>query len=49
MKASDERYRAVDGALPPGFGAVAFRAVAAFMLDAVERGEHLGQIVGVAR
>lgn len=48
----DERYRARVGGLPEGGGganAMSFRAVACFMLEVVERGAHLNEVVGLAR
>ena len=45
---SDERYRATRDALPTGASSMSFRAVAAFMLDAVEQGAHVHEIVGLA-
>jgi putative NADH-flavin reductase len=42
-----ERYQARVGALPEGSSTASFRSVAAFMLDAVERREHLGEVVGI--
>jgi putative NADH-flavin reductase len=43
----DASFRAVRDALPPGSRAMSFRAVAAFMLDAVERGSHVAEVVGL--
>jgi putative NADH-flavin reductase len=48
-KSSDERFRALRGALPPASRAISYRAVAAFMLDAVEHRTCVGEIVGVGR
>ncbi len=48
-KASSSSFRAVSGALPPGSLIMSFRSVAAFMLDAVERRTHVGEIVGLGR
>ena len=45
----DERYRTTRDALPAGGFMMSFRAVAAFMLDAVEQGAHLRETVGLAR
>jgi putative NADH-flavin reductase len=45
---SDATYRAMPNALP-GRRATSFRAVAAFMLDAIDRRRHVGEIVGVSR
>jgi putative NADH-flavin reductase len=46
---AEDRYLAARDALPEGQRVVTFRAVAAFLLDALERGEHRGEIVGLAR
>lgn len=46
---SDERYRAVRGALPKNGKAMSFRAVAAFLLDATEQSSHVREIVGLAK
>jgi putative NADH-flavin reductase len=45
---SSERYRSVRDALPDGGNAMSFRAVAAFLLDAVEQRAHLREVVGLA-
>ena len=45
---SDDRYRTTLDALPAGGFSMSFRAVAAFMLDAVEQGTHVHEIVGLA-
>lgn len=45
----DAAYRSTPDALPAGGFSMSFRAVAAFMLDAVERRSHLHEIVGLAR
>lgn len=44
-----ERYQARDGALPNGGRAMSFRALAGFMLDAIEQHGHVRQIVGLER
>jgi putative NADH-flavin reductase len=44
----DERYRTTRDALPTGAFSMPFRAVAAFMLDAVEQRAHVREIVGLA-
>ena len=44
----DEGYRSLRDALPSRGVAMSFRAVAAFMLDAVEQRTHLRQVVGLA-
>jgi putative NADH-flavin reductase len=43
-----ETYRAQAGGLPTGAWAISFRAVAAFLLDAVEQRAHLLEVVGLA-
>jgi putative NADH-flavin reductase len=45
---SDERYRAERGALPARGFSIPYRAVAAFMLDAVEHRTHVHDVVGLA-
>jgi putative NADH-flavin reductase len=45
---SDESYRSRRDALPVNGFSMSFRAVAAFMLDAVEHRTHLHEIVGLA-
>jgi putative NADH-flavin reductase len=45
----ERAYRAADGALPNGSRVVSFAAVAAFLVDAIERGAHRRAIVGLAR
>jgi putative NADH-flavin reductase len=40
-------YRALRGSLPQGGFSMSFRAVAAFMLDAVERHSNVHEIVGL--
>jgi putative NADH-flavin reductase len=42
-------YRCAASALPPGPLSMSFRAVAAFAVDAVERGAHRREIVGLGR
>ncbi len=49
VAASDEAYRSERDALPAGTFSMSFRAVAAFLLDCVERGTHVREIVGLAR
>jgi putative NADH-flavin reductase len=46
-KSSDEGFRALTDALPPGSRAMSFRSVAAFLLDAVERKSHVSEVVGL--
>ncbi len=45
---SDESYRSRRDALPTNGFSMSFRAVAAFMLDTVERHAHVHEIVGLA-
>ncbi|HYV86112.1 MAG TPA: NAD(P)-binding oxidoreductase [Patescibacteria group bacterium] len=49
VNAPDEVYRSLRDALPARAFTMSFRAVAAFMLDAVERHAYERQIVGLAR
>jgi putative NADH-flavin reductase len=42
-------YRSREGAIPTMGFTLARRAVAAFMLDAIEQKKHAGQIVGIAK
>ena len=44
----DEAYRSRRDALPADGFSMSFRAVAAFMLDAAEKGMHVHEIVGLA-
>jgi putative NADH-flavin reductase len=46
-RSPEASFRAVRDALPPGSRAMSFRSVAAFMLDAVERGSHMCEVVGL--
>jgi len=46
---SDAAYRAVRDALPAKGFSMTFRAVAAFMIDAVEQGTFVREVVGLAR
>src|SRR5262249_29700969 len=48
LNAADEEYRSLPGALPARGRSISFRAVAAFMLDAIESHTHVNQIVGLA-
>ena len=48
VDAPNERYRATRDALPAGALSMSFRAVAAFMLDAVEQRSHVYEVVGLA-
>jgi putative NADH-flavin reductase len=43
-----ERYRSAVDALPPHGHVIAYRAVAAFSLDAIERGANSREVVGLA-
>jgi hypothetical protein len=45
---SDESYRAQHDALPENAFSMSFRAVAAFMLDALEHHTHVREVVGLA-
>ena len=45
----DDLYRACTGALPSGGRSMSFRGVAAFLLDTVEQGTHVQEVVGLAR
>ena len=46
---SGEQYQALRDALPIGSLSMSFRAVAAFMLDAVEHHSHVREIVGLGK
>jgi putative NADH-flavin reductase len=48
VKTGDESYRSRCDALPDGAWSMSHRAVAAFLLDCVERGTHTREIVGLA-
>jgi putative NADH-flavin reductase len=48
VQRSGEAYRSQRDALPAGGFSMSFRAVAAFMLDAVEHHAHVHEIVGLA-
>jgi putative NADH-flavin reductase len=48
-RASDQEYRWARDALPPDGYSMSFRALAAFMLDAVEQRSHMHEVVGLAR
>jgi putative NADH-flavin reductase len=47
-QSSDETYHSRSNALPPGRLSMSFRAVAAFMIDALEQRTHIQEIVGLA-
>ena len=49
VRMREERYRSAEGALPPGKRIVSFRAVAAYLVDAVERKAHVREIRGLVR
>jgi len=49
IESTDEQCRVAPGAFPDHGGAISFRAVAAFLLGAVEHQRHLHQIAGLAR
>jgi putative NADH-flavin reductase len=46
---SDEQYRAAPNSLPQGPLSMSFRAVAAFMLDAVEQHSYAREIIGLGK
>jgi uncharacterized protein YbjT (DUF2867 family) len=46
--ATDAAYRTRRDALPAGGFAMGYRALAAFMLDAVEHNTHVHEVVGLA-
>lgn len=48
VSAQNESYRSETDALPPGAWSMSFRAVAAFLVDCVENGTHLREVVGLA-
>jgi hypothetical protein len=48
VRAKTATYRCSRDALPPGGLKMSFRAVAAFMLDAVEQRTHVREVVGLA-
>jgi putative NADH-flavin reductase len=48
VDSSDEAFHASPGTLPAGGRSMSFRAVAAFMLDTVEHGTYVHEIVGLA-
>ena len=47
VQSASERYRSRRDGLPPGKATVSFRALAAFLVDAVERREEARQTVGL--
>jgi putative NADH-flavin reductase len=47
-KSAGAGFQAVPDALPPGSRAMSYRALAAFMLAAVERHTHVTEVVGLA-
>lgn len=49
VSSTEETCRVAIGALPPGGRVASFRATATFLVDAIERGHHLREIVGLAR
>ena len=49
QKSHDASFRAFRDALPPGGRVMSFRAVATFMLDAVERRSHVAEVVGLSQ
>jgi putative NADH-flavin reductase len=48
IQGPDEAYRSRRDALPVDGFSMSFRAVAAFMLDAAEKGTHVHEVVGLA-
>jgi putative NADH-flavin reductase len=48
VDSSDEAFHASRGTLPAGRRSMSFRAVAVFMLDTVEHGSYVREIVGLA-
>jgi putative NADH-flavin reductase len=48
VKRDDDAYRAEKDALPKDAWSMSFRSVAAFLLDAVEDGTYVRQVVGLA-
>lgn len=46
-KRPSEEYRSLPNSFPKASASVSFRGVAAFMLDTVERGSHIHEIVGI--
>jgi putative NADH-flavin reductase len=47
LKTTEERYRSERDALPAGAWSMSFRAVAAFLVDCVERHSHARETVGL--
>lgn len=47
VHAGDARYLSQRGGLPPANRSVSFRAFATFLLDCVEQGSHVREVVGV--
>ncbi len=47
IRSPDVSFRAARDAVPPGSRVMSFRSVAAFMLEAVERRSHMGEVVGL--
>jgi putative NADH-flavin reductase len=45
----DSAIREVTGDIPPGGTVVSYRAVASWLLEAVETGSHVREVVGIAR
>lgn len=48
VETAEEGYRCENGALPPHAATVTFRAVARFLVDAIEQRSHVGEVVGLA-
>ncbi len=49
LEAPDASYRSAHDALPPNAWSMSFRAVAAFVVDALEERSHAREVVGLAR
>jgi putative NADH-flavin reductase len=47
IRSPEASFRAAREAIPPGSRVMSFRSVAAFMLEAVERRSHMGEVVGL--
>jgi putative NADH-flavin reductase len=48
VRNAHEEYKAASDGLPDGRMVMSFRGVAAFMLDSVEKSDHLREVVGLA-
>ncbi|NBD08447.1 NAD(P)-dependent oxidoreductase [Corallococcus silvisoli] len=49
VESREETYRSERERLPLGAWSMSFRAVGAFLLDSVEKGTHMREVVGLAR